>query len=56
MVRRSDKPAENKEVLVFRPDDIPPGSCRLMRLGDKRVAVCRDEEGDKIRIYEVIED
>ena len=42
--------------LVFRWDDIPPGTCRIMQLGDKRVAVCKDEAGDKVRIYEVIED
>ncbi|MHA1593407.1 MAG: hypothetical protein ACTSXX_01565 [Candidatus Baldrarchaeia archaeon] len=50
--RGSDKRA--KDVLRFNPDEIPPGTCRIMRWGDKLVAVCKDEKGDKIRIYEVV--
>jgi len=51
---RPQKKGRKAPSLVFRWDEIPPGTCRLMRFGDKLVAVCKDESGDKVRVYEVI--
>ena len=56
MSERERQPERKKETpyLEFRWEDIPPGTCRIMRFGDKRIAVCKDEDDRRIRLYEVI--
>ena len=48
----SGRDSVNRTVRVSGRDTA--GACRIMRWGDKLVAVCKDEKGDKIRIYEVV--
>ncbi len=53
---KSSRKGEKTPYIEFRWEDIPPGACRIMRLGDKKIAICKDERDDKIRLYEVVEE
>jgi len=41
---------KSEDYVTFKPEDITPGACHIFKLGDRKIAVCKERD-DTIKIF-----